>query len=288
MTAAPTFSEHYYPSPDGLRLYYRQFGSEHRDSIPVLCLPGLTRNSRDFETLATTLASRCRVITPDLRGRGRSDYDPTWSNYHPLIYTQDALALLDSLSISRAAIIGTSLGGMIAMAMAATQPARIAGVVLNDVGPEVAPEGIARIRGYVGKLGPVHSWTDAVAQSRSMHSAAMPDFSEGDWEIFAHRAFREDANGVPRTDYDPEISRALNSPEGAKIDLWPLYQMLAAIPVLLIRGALSDLLAAATVEKMRALKPDLRVVELPNRGHAPTLEEPAALRAIEEFLATLK
>lgn len=285
-TTTPPFTEHFFKSKDGLELYFRRFGPAAAERRTVLCLPGLTRNSRDFEALAAYLAPRAQVLTPDLRGRGRSEYDPKWENYHPGTYVEDAIRLLDELKVARCVVIGTSLGGLMAMIMGAMQPQRLQGLVINDIGPELDPSGVERIRGYAGKLPVVNSWREAAAQARQVNGSALPDMSDEYWLAFAQRTYRAD-EGVFRPDVDPNIARAFGSPDSSAPDLWPMFQMLAPMPMLTIRGALSDLFSARTLERMRALKPDMRTLVVDNRGHAPTLDEPECRRAIDEFLAEL-
>jgi pimeloyl-ACP methyl ester carboxylesterase len=283
-SAEPVFTEHFYRSTDGLELYYRRFGDVQARGGTVICLPGLTRNSRDFELLATELSAHYHVITPDLRGRGRSAYDPNWANYHPETYVGDVLRLLDEIGVRRCAVIGTSLGGFMGMIMGAMQPQRVAGLVLNDIGPELDERGVTRIQSYAGKLPAVKSWKDAAAQAKLVNGTAFPDLGEADWLDFARRTYREE-NGAFRPDVDPNIAHSVANRTTAAPDLWPLFQMLAAIPVLTIRGALSDLFSAKTLERMRELKPDMHVLVVENRGHAPSLQEPECRRAIGEFLA---
>ena len=288
MSDSPPTLDHYVTLRDGLRMFCREYGAAHRGGPAVLCLPGLTRNSRDFESLARGLADRWRVLTPDLRGRGRSDHDPNWSQYQPLTYVADVGELLPKLDAARVVVIGTSLGGLCAMLMAALNPAALAGVVLNDVGPEIDPAGVARIAGYVGKLPPVRSWEEAAAQARQINGAALPDFTDDDWLRFARAAYRDDGSGRPVLDMDPKIGDAMReSPAGAAPDLWPLYGRLGKVPTLAIRGATSDILSAATFAKMAQVKPDLRTLVVPGRGHAPTLDEPACRLAIREFLESI-
>jgi pimeloyl-ACP methyl ester carboxylesterase len=272
-------------SHDGLQLFYRDAGP-HNEATPVLCLPGLTRNSRDFTQLAAHLTASRRVICPDLRGRGYSEHDPEWRNYHPLTYVADTWQLLDELAIQRVVVIGTSLGGLMAMIMAAQQPVRLAGVVLNDVGPEIAPEGLARIRGYAGKLPPVTNWTAAAAQLREVYGLALPGLDEAAWLAYARQSFRENAEGIPQLDYDPAIGLAIQEVSGEPADPWPLFRALT-MPALALRGELSDILAPATLARMQQEKPDLVAVTVVNRGHVPLLDEPDSLAAIETFLATL-
>jgi len=288
MNEPSAYLEHFVTLRDGLRMYWREYGATHRDAPAVLCLPGLTRNCRDFESLARVLSSRWRVLTPDLRGRGRSDHDPQWMNYQPLTYVADVGELLQQRGEARVVVIGTSLGGLIAMLMAALNPAALAGVVLNDVGPELDPAGLARITGYVGKLPPVRSWDDAAAQARLVNGSAMPDYTDEDWLRFAHAAYRDDGQGRPVLDMDPRIGDAMReAPSGAAPDLWPLFGMLARVPALAIRGETSDILSPATFAKMLERKPDLRTLLVPGRGHAPTLDEPACRTAIRAFLESI-
>lgn len=288
MNDVSDYLEHFVTLRDGLRMYCREYGATHRSAAAVLCLPGLTRNCRDFEPLARALSDRWRVLTPDLRGRGRSDYDPQWQNYQPLTYVADVGELLQQRGESRVVVIGTSLGGLIAMLMAAMNPAALAGVVLNDVGPEIDSAGIARIAGYVGKLPAVRTWQDAAAQARLVNGASLPDFTDDDWNRFARAAYRDDGDGNPLLDMDPKIGDAMReAPAGAAPDLWSLYGLLAKVPTLAIRGETSDILSAATFATMRERKPDLRTLQVPSRGHAPTLDEPVCRAAIRAFLGSL-
>lgn len=280
-----TAAEHRVRTPDGLSLYCREYRSTEPSHAPtVLCLPGLTRNSRDFTPLAEWLAATHRVLTPDLRGRGRSDHDPNWHNYQPMTYVGDIGALLAALGVSRVVVIGTSLGGLLAMMMAAMLPGVLAGVVLNDIGPEIDKSGTDRIAGYVGTLPPVVSWQDAAAQSRLIHHAALPDFTADDWLHFAQCTFRDDGRGRPILDMDPHIGDAMRETTVPPPELWPLFRRLDDVPTLAIRGAMSDILSPATFERMQQEKPDLEVLTVPNRGHAPTLDEPICRRAIRALL----
>ncbi|MGH8284701.1 MAG: alpha/beta fold hydrolase [Steroidobacteraceae bacterium] len=281
------YREATYRSHDDLELYYRDFPAKKMDGPPVVCLPGLTRNSRDFEALAGRLAARHRVITPDLRGRGRSQWDPNWKNYHPGTYIKDAIALLDAARLERVVLVGTSLGGIISMGLAAVVPQRLVGVVLNDIGPEVDPVGIERIRGYSGKLPPVRSWQEAASQARSIYGIALPDLTDDDWLAYCRRSYKEGPDGVPVLDMDPRIGDAIRAGPGAPPDLWAAFAALKPIPALAIRGATSDLLNVATFARMKAVKPDLVQLEVPARGHAPLLDEPVCVQGIDAFLAAL-
>jgi|OpeIllAssembly_1097287.scaffolds.fasta_scaffold15735_2 pimeloyl-ACP methyl ester carboxylesterase len=282
------WQDRYFESSDGLTLYYRDYPAPESGRLPLMCLPGLTRNSRDFEALALWLQrGGRRVLTPDLRGRGRSQYDPNWSNYHPGTYLGDLERLQAAAAAERVIVIGTSLGGILAMLIAATRPAAIVGAVLNDVGPEIAPEGLQRIAQYVGRHAPVRNWEEAIAQAQSTYGLALPDLTLADWQALARRSYIE-VDGVPRLDMDPMIGDAVRAaPAGAAPDLWPVYAALAPLPVLALRGALSDVLSEATFERMAREKPDLRRLSVARRGHPPLLDEPECLAAIDEFLSTL-
>jgi len=278
----------YFESPDRLMLYYREYPVPGTDRLPVVCLPGLTRNSRDFESLALRMqrAGR-RVLAPDLRGRGRSQHDPNWTNYHPGTYLGDIEALQAAADAERVVVVGTSLGGILAMLIAATRPAAIAGAVLNDVGPEIAPEGLQRISQYVGRAAPVTSWEEAAAQTRATYELALPDLTDEEWLAYARRSYVE-VEGQLRLAMDPMIGEAVRAaPAGAAPDLWPVFGALAPLPALALRGEFSDILSEGTFERMGREKPDLRRVTVRRRGHVPLLDEPECVDAIDEFLAGL-
>lgn len=277
---------HYYQSTDGLRLFYREFGADN-SVTPVICLPGLTRNSRDFIEFAEHLAGDRRVLAPDFRGRGFSEHDQNWENYHPLTYVQDVWTLLDKLGVDKVIVIGTSLGGLCAMVMAAQAAERVAGVVMNDIGPEINPAGIERVQAYTGKTPPVKSWDEAAAQAKEIYGEWLPGLDDAAWHKLAWRGFREDANGIPRLDIDPNIGEAVRKVGPQKGDPWALFDALHDIPVVLLWGVMSDILTIDIVEKMRARKPDLEVVEVADRGHVPLLDEPECLAAIEGLLSRI-
>lgn len=271
---------------DGLELFYRDFAGPS-DRVPVVCLPGLTRNSRDFEELNPHLAKTRRVLSPDLRGRGFSARDPDWRNYHPMQYVDDIWKLLDDNGIERVALIGTSLGGLMSMIMGAQMPERIVGMVLNDIGPEIDPTGLARISAYAGKLADVSSWEEARAQAKEVYGSAWLDLDDATWEKIARRGYREITPGKPETDVDANVGRALIEVGATGPDPWDVFNATTSIPTLLLRGALSDILAPATVRKMQDAHPDLVFVEVPNRGHVPLLDEQESLDAIDQFLEQL-
>ncbi len=280
-----TEREFTYQSDDGLSLFCREYGDAAART--VVCLPGLTRNSRDFMALARHLGPRYRVLSPDLRGRGLSQWDPKPEQYNPMVYYRDVQKLLNEKLTQPAAIIGTSLGGILAMSLAAFAPQKIAGIVLNDVGPEIGAEGLARIASYVGLRPAPATWSGAVAQTRANYGVALPDLNDADWEAYARASFREREPGRIVADYDPAIGNLVRAGAAAPADMWPLWAALATKPVLVIRGSTSDILTPATLARMRREKPDLSAVEVPDRGHVPQLNEPVALAAIDGFLARL-
>jgi pimeloyl-ACP methyl ester carboxylesterase len=286
----PTLSyrEIFWTSHDGLRLYARVYEGPSATAASVLCLHGLTRNSRDFEDLAPHLQSRYRVIVPDVRGRGLSARDPNPQNYQPAIYLQDIVGLLDTVGVERATVIGTSMGGLLGMMMGVGHRGRIAGLVLNDMGPEVDPVGLDRIKGYAGRLPPPKTWDDAVAQTRSMFAGAWPNLSAERWSVLTRRGYREDEKGVLSVDADPMIGEMLRAAPAASANLWPFWKALRDIPMLAIRGAQSDILSAATFAKMKLENPQLMQLEVAQRGHVPLLDEPECIAAIDSFLQAPK
>ena len=282
------FTEHHYTTHDELTLYYRSYGCA-RDV--VVCLPGLTRNSKDFHEVATHLSSRYRVLCPDLRGRGQSGWDPDWRNYHPGTYISDTWSLLDQLEISSFILIGTSLGGLLAMIMASQQPKRVRAVILNDAGPEADPAGYTRILTSFDQQTEVSDWGEAIRQCKQTYEAALPDMPVEFWNEFARKNYREGRNGLPELDSDPNIGEAIRKGDlsriaGIQVDPWAAFGAVS-MPCLVLRGELSDILSAEIVERMTAVKPDLKTAVVPNRGHAPLLYEPESLAAIDTFLDQL-
>ena len=284
--------DRFYESSDGLSLHYLDYNRAETEaqtnSVPVICLPGLTRNSRDFRAIAEHIAVGRRVLALDFRGRGRSAHDPVADNYVPPTYANDVLSLLDGLQIEKVISLGTSLGGIVTMLLAAMAPDRIHAAILNDVGAVVDPAGLARISSYAGLQGPVASWSEAVGQARATNEIAFPGKSDDWWLAFAHNIFREDGDGTPVLDYDPKIGEAMRSAGGTPDPDagWVLFEALKSIPTLLIRGELSDILSREVTADMKLRKPDLVVVEATGVGHAPTLEECDAVEAIDGFLAS--
>jgi pimeloyl-ACP methyl ester carboxylesterase len=285
----PIYSERFYRSRDGLQLYYRDYPGD-ASKVPVLCLHGLIRNCRDFEALALRIAPGRRVITPDFRGRGRSQYDALWMNYHPMTYVDDMWALLRDAGVDRVIAIGTSLGGLVLMLMALVRAQTFAGAVFNDIGPEVDPKGAERIRGYAGRFPPARSWDQAIEQTKIAFGAAFPDFTPAQWQAFVRLAYSDDSTGSPKLDADVHIGdavRAIQPPPGATQIMWSAFGALRNTPTLAIRGELSDVLSVATFDRMQREHPDLQRVTVPNRGHVPQLDEPQSRAALERFLADL-
>ncbi|MDB6062070.1 MAG: alpha/beta hydrolase [Verrucomicrobiaceae bacterium] len=280
-------TEFSYPAADGLTLFCRDFQTARSNAPTILCLHGLTRNSRDFIELARHLQRDYRVLAPDVRGRGRSTYDPIWQNYHPLTYVNDVWVLLDFLRIDKIIVIGTSMGALMGMLLGSQQPQRIAGLVLNDAGPELDPVGLARIAKYAGKIPPVHNWQEATAQVRSIFEHALPGLSDEQWLAYTKQSFREREDGVPIADSDPKIGDALRAAATAPQNIWPVFAQLTQIPILVIRGEHSDILSAQTVERMAGENPNLQQLIVANRGHAPLLNEPECLAGIDGFLAAI-
>ena len=287
------FEERIVATADGLTLYARDYAPlAPATGVPVICLHGLTRNSRDFEVIAPRIAALGRrVIAPDMRGRGKSANDPDPAHYNGAIYAQDVIAIMNKLEIPRAVFVGTSMGGIITMMLASFALDRIAAAVLNDIGPRLDSAGIARIGSYVGRVAPVPSWEAAARTVRDLAGSAFPDRLEDEafWSSFARRVFSEREDGQVELDYDPHIALGFaESAAGPPADLTPLFQSLAKRPMLSVRGSISDLLSDDTVSYMRGLKPDIETVEVRNVGHAPLLEEPEAWDAVLNFLARVE
>lgn len=276
----------YYQSADGLRLHARDYGGEHAP-LAVLCLHGLSRNARDFEPVAERLSSRFRVICAEQRGRGLSAYDPKPENYHPGTYVADMIQLLDHLQLPRVAIIGTSLGGIMAMILAAGWPDRVAGLVVNDVGPEVAAEGLMKIQSYIDREIRVGNWAEAILDVRGLFSAVFPGYGDAEWDRMARQLYAEDERGVPVLDYDPHIADNFKHIEPKALEMWPVFDAIPKIPFGLVRGEISNILAPAVKAEMEKRRPDIVSAEIPHAGHAPTLDEAPARAVIDSVLASI-
>lgn len=284
MTNAPRWADRFWTSGDGLKLHYRDDPGP-LERPPLLCLPGLTRNARDFEPVADRFAGEWRVLSVEFRGRGLSQADPDPGNYHPATYVADLLKLLDQLGIADAVFVGTSLGGLVTMAMAAAEPERIAGALLNDVGPVLDPAGIARIGTYVGKEARFASLDEVAAMLAARNQAFFPDYTTDDWRRFADRLLREEPDGGVAFDYDPRIADAFERPAEAPDDAgWAMFRALGGRPVTILRGELSDLLAPDVAERMTREIPDCELVTVPRVGHAPSFDEPESIAALERLL----
>ncbi|MBW3616976.1 MAG: alpha/beta hydrolase [Proteobacteria bacterium] len=274
-------------SADGLTLYTRDYaGAAGPAKLPVICIHGLTRNSRDFEAVAPWIAARGRrVLAVDVRGRGRSDRDPNPQNYQPAVYAGDVVSLMMQAGLGRAVFVGTSMGGLITMALSAMNPLAVAGAVLNDIGPELSPVGLSRILGYVGDQKPIGNWREAAEFAASINGVAFPGAPPEHWSAFARRIFRETESGL-ELDYDPDITAPFRAaPTGPAPDLWPIFTGLATgRPTLLIRGGISDLIDGEIAGRMQAAAPSMAYAEVPNVGHAPMLTEPEAQAAMASFL----
>jgi pimeloyl-ACP methyl ester carboxylesterase len=283
--AAPEtgFRAHRFTVGDGTQLYYRDYGDRLATKTPVVCLSGLTRNSKDFHRLALRLSGDRRVVAMDYRGRGQSDYDPNPQHYVAETYVRDVLDLAAVTGIHRAILIGTSLGGLVSMGLAIARPSLLAGVVLNDIGPEIPLAALQRIGAYAGKADSFASWDEAIAECKNRYGLAHPKKSEADWAVLAHDSFAE-KNGRIVPDYDISITKAK---VGEPPDLWAMFGAFANIPVLAVRGALSDVLTEETFEKMAAAKPDLDRLTVADCGHNPTLEEPEVTAALDGFIARI-
>ena len=284
-----TWNDRRWTSPDGLSLFARDYAAAAGPAkLPVIAIHGLTRNSADFGAIAPLIAqSGRRVLAIDVRGRGKSDRAPDPMTYQPLNYAQDVLALMEQAGIARAVFLGTSMGGLITMALAAIRSKVIAAAILNDIGPEVAKEGLARIAAYSGQPVDTPDWAEAAAYVKQHNAVAFPHYTDADWDAFARRTFRIGTEGSPVLDYDPDIAVPIRA-AGAKAlvpNLWPMFGRLTkARPVLLVRGETSDLLSPTIVAKMQKRAPKMDYVEVPGVGHAPMLDEPEAKAAIFPFL----
>lgn len=281
--------DHYWWSDDGVRLHTRIYEpARPAKGPPLICLPGLTRNARDFEKLSPHLAKRRRVYALNIRGRADSGYARDAMSYTPLTYVQDLTALLDAEGIDRFIAIGTSLGGLMTMLIAAMQPGRVAAAVLNDIGPQVEPSGIERIAGYVGQGTSYPTWMHAARAIAAANQPVYPDWSLEQWLVLVKRSHRLTPEGRIIPDYDSNIAQPFRLPGGAgAADLWPAFAALKSVPLLVVRGALSDILSARTAKRMVEKSEQASLVTIARVGHAPTLDEPAAVAAIDALVASV-
>ena len=283
------YREKYYISCDGLKLYYRDHAGGNPDKPPLLCLHGLTRNSRDFDRFARHFAPQRRVISLDMRGRGKSEYDPDYKNYQIPVYAQDVLTFLKHEGLDQVIAVGTSMGGLISMMVGMLKPEAFKAIILNDIGPEIDPKGLERISGYVGNGIILQNWQQAADNLKIICGNLFPDYTTEDWKDYARNTFREQKDGTIIADYDQAIGTAMGetAENVAPVDLWPLFAGLGQIPVMALRGENSDILSGGTVERMAREHPIFTYVTIPDRGHTPDLNEDISLRKIDDFINQL-
>lgn len=285
-----SFDEIYFTARDGLRLYGRHYRAQGSKLRPVLCLAGLTRNSRDFHDLARALSApgpaARDVYTMDYRGRGSSEFDRDWRNYVLAVEANDVLDFMTVTGLDKPSIVGTSRGGLVTMVMAAMQPSRLGPVVMNDIGPVIDAKGLSRIAGYVGKMPLPPTWDAATQLVRDMSKKPFPAVEEHQWAEYARQLFNE-KNGRPAPGYDPKLSRAMSVLNGPMPEFWPQFEALRHVPVMVIRGETSDLLSDATVTAMQKRHPDVMALTVPGQGHAPLLKDAPTNNAIAAFFARL-
>lgn len=284
--AGTRFKDRYFTVSDGIRLHYRDYPGS-ADRPPLLCLHGLTRNARDWSEFADRYSPAHRVLVLEFRGRGDSGYDPEPARYNPLKYAADVIELLDQLGIAEAIFVGTSLGGLVTMTVAATNSKHIAATILNDIGPDVETGGIDRILSYVGIDTRFENWDAAADAIAAKQGGSFLNYTHSDWVKMARRNCREE-NGEIRFDYDMAIAEPFKTTGPTPhVDLWPLFAELAKKPLLVIRGERSDLLNASTFARMQEVGPGGKFATVAGVGHAPELGEPEAIAAIDRFLADI-
>ncbi|MBX9711933.1 MAG: alpha/beta hydrolase [Xanthobacteraceae bacterium] len=285
-----SFHDFFCQSTDGLKLRGRAIGPQGSSHLPVLCLPGLTRTSEDFDVVARALAgddqSPRHVVSMDYRGRGQSDYDPDPAKYNVAVESGDVLAVAVAAGVSRAILLGTSRGGIISMVLAAAQPALLAGVILNDVGPALEMGGLVKIKGYIENPPPMKTWDEAARGLKALFGNVFPALTETEWMDWARRAFKPQGDVLVRT-YDPKLGHVFDAvdPENPPQPIWALFDKMAGVPLMLIHGARSDLLTAQGVQDMKARRPDLEIVEVADQGHAPLLADEPTISRIAAFCA---
>lgn len=290
--AHETFHDIFFTAQDGLKLHARHYparfaGGSYRR--PVLCLPGLTRNGRDFHSLAVALShdpeAARNVYTFDYRGRGLSQSDPDFRNYTVLTEMQDVLDFITLTGLDGASIVGTSRGGLIAMVMAAARPSAVGPVVLNDIGPVIEQKGMSRIAAYVGRVPLPGNWSEAAKLVEDMSARTFPGVPSTEWAEVARQWFNE-RNGKPAPAYDPALANALSVLDAPIPALWPQFEALMRVPILVLRGEHSDILSQQTVDEMRRRHPALVAVTIPGQGHAPLLRDSMSIDIIRRFLAS--
>lgn len=290
MAEDQAYQEKYYTSHNGLKLYYRDYVNggpkDGSDKTPLLCLHGLTRNAKDFDKFARHFAPDRRVISLDMRGRGKSAYDPNYKNYQIPVYGQDVLACLAQEGLDQVIAVGTSMGGLISMAIGAAKPNIFKAIILNDIGPEINPEGLKRIAGFVGNGITLPNWKLAIMGVKVLCGPLFPDYQADDWELFTRNSFREQDDGTIIADYDQAIGTAMGEAADSvvPIDLWDLFKDIGHIPVMTLRGENSDILSEATLERMAQEHPQFTQLAVPGRAHTPDLNEDISLSEIRQFI----
>lgn len=289
MVGGASWDDVYFTSRDGLRLYARCYRAPGSKRPPVLCLAGLSRNSRDFHALASALSTGPHARTVwalDARGRGNSERDRDWKNYVVPIEMLDVLDLVTLAGLAGCHVVGTSRGGIIAMVMAVAQPNSFRAVVLNDIGPVIEQAGLNRISGYVGRMPVPTSWAEARDAVAGLMAKSFPAIPPEQWDDVA-RAWFEERNGKPAPGYDPAIGKAMSVKDGPIPALWPQFQALSRKPLLAIRGEHSDILSIETLRRMQAAHPDCAVLTVVGQGHAPLLKDDATNSAITRFFGAV-
>lgn len=277
---------------DGLTIRGYDYGDRLSNKVPIVCLPGLTRSTRDFEAIAEHLSgdeqSPRRILTLDYRGRGRSDYDKKWKNYNVLVEAQDVLNAIVAAGLKDVAILGTSRGGIIAMLLGSMRPGILSGVILHDIGPTVDLAGLLKIKNYISHIRSPKDWLEAASMLKTVHQRRFPKFKEKDWKALAHLTFKN-KNHLPAIDFDPKLVKTLESisADDPPPNLWPQFMSLRSIPLLVIKGALSDLLTQETFEDMDRAHPTMRSVIVPDEGHVPSLMNEEVLTEIKALMARL-
>ena len=281
------YQDIYWESEDGLKLHARDYPSDTKNT-PIVCIPGLTRNVRDFEHLGPWLAGKRRIIMVNLRGRGESEYAKESATYNPKQYVDDIIGLLDELGLAKAVFFGTSLGGIVTMLTAAFYPTRVTGALLNDIGPELDQKGLDRIASYVGHSRSFDTWAHAGRDLAETSEDIFPDFALNDWIAFAKKLYRMNSSGRIKLDYDMKIAEPFDRKGGGTEALWSALEKMKPVPTLIVRGGISDLFSQDIADRMLDVLDHGELVTIPRVGHAPTLEEPAALDAIHQLLQRIE
>ncbi len=278
------YQDVYYQSNDNLTLYARDYKNSHAAKT-IICMHGFTRNSADFEPLAQILSEKYRIIVPDQRGRGLSEYDSNTANYNPAKYIDDMFKLIQVLDLDEVHIIGTSMGAVVGMSMAAMQPKTVKSMVLNDLGPKVDGFGLKRILESMGIQPKINCWDDAVAHLKKINRLVYPDFTEEQWMGYTVNVFKENNDGVPVSTLDPGVSDLHKDfdVESSPMDLWPVFHSASACSFLVIRGEMSDVFSLSCFKELKQYDNVLNTYEVPRVGHAPLLDDKPTITVISKF-----